>query len=190
MTAQLTKQDVKNALWEKGILKWKMTHAEYFGRIVNHKVQVEMYEQFKSAPENSTVAMILSRQTGKTYWLAILAYEQAMKRPGSIIKFLTDTKLHAETIIVPKFSELYSDCPEHLIPKYDKTKYVYTFPNGSQIQLAGTDNGHYERLRGSVCDLVLIDEAGFCENLKYIVDSILTPTTTHPDRDWETYTHI
>ena len=177
--AQLTKQDVKNALWEKGILKWKMTHAEYRGKILNHKVQVEMYEQFKKAPENSTIAMLLSRQTGKTFWLSILANEQALQKPGSIIKILADTKLHVETIIIPKFNELFSDCPEHLKPKYDKTKYIFNYPNGSQIQLAGTDNGHFERLRGSVCDLVLIDEAGFCQRLKYIVDSVLTPTTTH-----------
>ena len=156
-----------------------MTHAEYRGRILNHKVQVEMYEQFKKAPENSTIAMLLSRQTGKTFWLSILANEQALQKPGSIIKILADTKLHVETIIIPKFNELFSDCPEHLKPKYDKTKYIFNYPNGSQIQLAGTDNGHFERLRGSVCDLVLIDEAGFCQRLKYIVDSVLTPTTTH-----------
>lgn len=177
--ANFTKQDIKNALWERGVLKWKCEQAEYNGRIVRHDVQCEMYDLFYGSEPNSTLTWLLSRQTGKTYFLGIIALEQVYRKPGSIVKALTDTKLHLESIFIPVINSLLQDCPEYLKPKYDKNKFVFTFPNGSMIQLAGTDNGHYERLRGSVCDLVLIDEAGFCENLDYIVKSVLLPTTTH-----------
>ena len=74
---------------------------------------------------------------------------------------------------------LLEDCPEHLKPTYIESKFTYHFANGSSIQLAGSDNKHYERLRGQKSDLVLVDEAGFCDNLKHIVKSILLPTLTH-----------
>lgn len=176
---QLTKQDIKNALWERGILKWKCEQAEYQGKIVKHDVQCQMYDLFYNADKNSTMVWLLSRQTGKTFFLGILALEQVYRKPGSVVKILTDTKLHLESIFLPKINELLIDCPNRLKPKYDKTKFKYTFPNGSEIHLAGTDNKHYERLRGSVCDLVLVDEAGFCENLTEAVLDVLFPTTTH-----------
>lgn len=176
---ELTKQDIKNALWERGVLNFKFTHAEYEGRIVHHEVQSQMYDVFKNAEPNSTLVWLLSRQTGKTYFLGILALMQAFAKEKSVIKVLTDTKLHIESIFIPIIDSLLEDCPDYLKPRYDKSRFVYYFPNGSQIQLAGTDNKHYERLRGSKCHLVLIDEAGFCEDLDYIIKSVIIPTTTH-----------
>lgn len=176
---QLTKQDIKNALWERGILRWKCEQAEYQGKIVRHDIQCTMHDIFYNADKNSTLVWLLSRQTGKTFFLGILALEQVYRRPKSVVKVLTDTKLHLESIFIPVMDELLNDCPTKLKPKYDKTKFKYVFPNGSEIHFAGTDNKHYERLRGSVCHLVLVDEAGFCENLDDIVKSVLLPTTTH-----------
>jgi hypothetical protein len=163
-----TKQEVRAALWERGILQWKL-----------HPVQKQMYDIFLAAAPNSILVWLLARQTGKSYCLTVIACEQALKKPKSIIKLLTDTKLHVESIFIPLFDHVLEDCPEHLKPHYHKNKYVYMFPNGSQIQLAGSDNGHYERLRGQKTDLVLVDEAGFCSKLNDIVKSVLLPTTTH-----------
>lgn len=166
--SNVSKSEIRRALWERGILKWKF-----------HKVQLEMYNTYLSADPNSTLVWLLARQSGKSFALATLAIETCLSKPNAIVKLLTDTKIHVESIYIPLFAEIFADCPEHLRPSYEKTKYVYTFPNGSQIQLAGSDNGHYERLRGQKTDLVLVDEAGFCSNLRYIVESVLFPTTTH-----------
>lgn len=166
--SNLTKAEIRAALWERGILEWKL-----------HPVQKEMYNIFLSAEANSILVWLLARQTGKSYCLTVIACEQAMRKPKSIIKLLTDTKLHVESIFLPLFDQVLDDCPEHLKPVYQKNKYVFVFPNGSQIQLAGSDNGHYERLRGQKTDLVLVDEAGFCSKLNDIVKSVLLPTTTH-----------
>jgi|GEM_PF-907598 len=111
--------------------------------------------------------------------MGALALEQALSKPHSVIKLLTDTKIHAKTIFDKIFIELLSDCPEDIRPSYIESQYTYKFPNGSEIQMAGTDSGHYERLRGSKTHLALIDEAGFCTNLEDIVKSVLIPTTTH-----------
>jgi len=155
--------------WRRGNLAFKC-----------HKVQKEMYDIFYNAPKRSRLVWVLARQSGKTVELSILALEQAIREPNSIIKFVTDTKSHAETILLPIFNELLlKDCPEDLKPEYKVKQYTYFFPNGSQIQLAGTDNKHYEKLRGQKAHLVLIDEAGFCNDLEDVIESVLYPTTTH-----------
>lgn len=163
-----TKQQALAELYRRGILSWKC-----------HTVQKEMYDLFYKTPDNGILVWLLSRQSGKSYLLAILAIEQAFREPHSIIKLLTDTKLHIKAIFDKIFEELLADCPEQLKPKYHKNFYMYEFPNGSQIQLAGSDGGHYEKLRGQKCHLVLVDEAAFCNDLENIVKSVLMPTTTH-----------
>ena len=168
MSNQLSKQDVIKELWNRGNLSWKC-----------HAVQKEMYDLFYASPKNSTLVWLLARQTGKSYLLSILAIEQALRKKDSIIKIVTDTKIHIKSIVEPIFKSLLEDCPDNIKPEYKTNLFIYVFPNGSQIQLAGTDGKHYEKLRGQKADLVLVDEAGFCSDLEDIVMSVLIPTTTH-----------
>lgn len=164
----LTKTDIQNELWRRGVLTFKM-----------HVVQKEMFELYLKADEQSTLVWLLARQSGKSYLLAIIALMEAIQTPNSIVKLLTDTKLHVQTIFEPLFREILEDCPEDVRPEYLPSKFIYVFPNGSQIQMAGTDANNAERLRGQKSSLILVDEAAFCNNLKYNVMSILFPTTTH-----------
>ena len=165
---KISKQQAKYELWRRGELSWKM-----------HSVQKELHNLYKNSGENQIMVWLLSRQTGKSFCLALLACMECVTKPNAIVKLLTDTKVHAQTIFEPLFREILEDCPEDIKPEYNKSSYIYYFPNGSQIQLAGSDGGHAERLRGQKSTLVLIDEAGFCDKLKYNVLSILLPTTTH-----------
>jgi hypothetical protein len=164
----VNKLALKHELWRRNLIHYKF-----------HAVQKELWEIYNKSPEGSTLVWLLSRQMGKSFCLGLFAVIQAQSKPNSIIKLLTDTKLHARTIFEPIFREIFEDCPEDLKPDYIASSYVYVFKNGSQIQLAGSDGGHAERLRGQKSDLILVDEAGFCDNLDYNVNSILFPTTTH-----------
>lgn len=80
--------------------------------------------------------------------------------------------------ITPIFNSLLEDCPKDLRPHFNGKDNIYEFPNGSQIQLAGTDSGNAEKIRGGNAHLCIVDEAGFCSELNYLVNSILIPTTT------------
>jgi hypothetical protein len=166
--AGVNKLALKHELWRRNLIQYKF-----------HSVQKELWELYNNSPEGSTLVWLLSRQTGKSFCLGLFAVLQAQAKPNSIIKLLTDTKLHAKTIFEPIFREIFEDCPEDLKPDYIASSYVYVFKNGSQIQLAGSDGGHCERLRGQKSDLILVDEGGFCDNLDYNINSILFPTTTH-----------
>lgn len=168
MSNKLTKQQVKDELWRRGELGWKC-----------HKVQLEMRDIYYKSEGNTTHVWLLSRQTGKSYLISLIAIEQALRTSNAVVKILTDTKIHVEKIIVPIFNELLQDCPEDVKPEYLKSDFTYTFKNGSQIQFAGTDGGHYERLRGQKSTAVFVDEAGFCRDLMDVVKSVLLPTTTH-----------
>lgn len=164
----LKKEEAVRELWRRGNLKYKC-----------HAIQKEMRDVFYASEEHSTLVWLLARQSGKSYLLAILALEQAIREPYSIIKIVTDTKTHAESIFTPIFRELLEDCPEEMKPDFTKQKFSFIFPNGSEIQLAGSDGKHYEKLRGQKASLCLVDEAGFCTDLEEIVKGVLIPTTTH-----------
>lgn len=166
--SQISKAQAVKEFWYRGNLFWKL-----------HSVQKEMYKLFYSSEKNSTLVWLLSRQTGKSTLLSILAVEQSLKKKNSVVKILTDTKVHAKNIFEPIFKMILEDCPEELKPRYSEKDYAYHFPNGSVVQLAGSDNGHYEKLRGQKSELILVDEAGFCDNLEYVISSVLFPTTTH-----------
>jgi len=163
-----SKEAVIRELWSRGLLEYKM-----------HSVQREMYDLYKSAKPNSTSVWLLARQSGKSYALALIAIIEAIKNPKAIIKIMTDTKIHMEDVLIPIMEQIMEDCPEDLKPTYNKQRFRYTFGNGSQIQLAGSDAGNAERLRGQKSLLVIVDEAGFCTELRKIVQTILLPTTTH-----------
>lgn len=165
---KLSKKDIINELWTRGELSYKF-----------HPVQKEMYRILEASEPNATLVWLCSRQMGKSFMIGLIACMYCLREKDAIVKILTDTKLHCRTIYEPLFKEIFTDCPEELRPQYIPSQYLYVFPNGSQIQLSGTDGNSAERLRGQKSAIVLVDEAGFCNNLNYNVMSILAPTTTH-----------
>ena len=115
--------------------------------------------------------------THNTFALCVLALEQCLRKPNSIVKFVSPTKVQVNNNVRPLFKKLLEDCPEELVPTFKATDYIYYFPNGSEIQLAGTDSKHAEKLRGGDSHAAFVDEAGSCADLDNIVKSILLPTT-------------
>ena len=163
--ARSLKQEARDALWRKGVLVWKC-----------HTSQKDLYELYYNSPGKINV-WLLSRRFGKTYTLCVLALEQCIRQPKSIIKFLSPTKIQVNNNVRPLFRDLLEDCPEDVKPQFSQKDYIYYFPNGSEIQLAGSDSGHAEKLRGGSSHIAFVDEAGDCSDLKDTVNSILLPTT-------------
>lgn len=163
--ANISQQDAKAELWRRGILHFKLDSS-----------QKELHKVFYEA-KHKVSTWLLSRRNGKTYALIILASEQCIRHPNSIVKFVAPTKLQINTILRPLFKQIFEDCPEDIKPEFRAKDYIYYFPNGSEIQLAGTDNKHAEKLRGGDSHIAFIDEAGSCSDLNYVIKSILLPTT-------------
>lgn len=164
MTNPITPKDAVRELWYRGVLSWKL-----------HTVQRQMLASLLSQNKEITL-MACSRRLGKTYLLALLASEQCLKQANSIVKYVCPKKNMVKTILQPIMKEIFKDCPAELRPEFKYNDYIYVFPNGSQIQMAGTDNGHHENIRGGRSELWIVDEAGFCDELTYVVNTILAPT--------------
>lgn len=161
----ISKQLAQEELWRRANL--------YF---LLDKCQKELYNSFYNSTQRIQT-WLLARRSGKTYCLCILALEQCLRTPNSIVKFVSPTKLQVRQNVRPLFKQILRTCPEDIKPEFRGSDYVYYFPNGSEIQLAGSDNQHAEKLRGSDSHLWFVDEAGTCDDLENVVKSILLPTT-------------
>ncbi len=152
-------------LWNKGNLTWKLD-----------EVQKELYNTFQDS-KNKVNVWLCSRRLGKSYGLITIAIEACLKTPNTIVKYVAPNRQAVRTIIRPLIRQITEDCPKELRPEFKTQEHLYRFPNGSEIQIAGTDNGNADSLRGGSANLCIVDEAGFCADLDYIVKSILIPTT-------------
>lgn len=164
----MNRQQLVDAAWRRGLLEYKL-----------HKGQLIIDAALKKS-EKKLFVLNISRQYGKTYWLALTALRQALKYDKQVIKIGTAFLTDLEEFIIPAFDKILEDCPEEIRTtiKYDKTRSKFTFANGSQIKLIGLDrkpNG----LRGNTIDMILLDECGFISNLEYLYKSVIVPTTIH-----------
>lgn len=162
--SNITQKAAKDALWLRGNISWKLDELQ-------QEIRKTYYDS-----SNKINVWLMSRRLGKSYLLCALALEQCIRHPNSIVKYLAPEGKQVKTIIKPIISELAEDCPPELKPEFKTQEMLYRFPNGSEIHLAGSDSGGAEKLRGSRAHMCIVDEAGFCDTLKYAVRSILLPT--------------
>jgi PBSX family phage terminase large subunit len=160
----LSRDQAVSKLWEMGELSWKLNSVQ---KKLKEKVDNDL---------SKTSVVVVSRRTGKTWWLITEALMQCLKTPNSVVKFLFPQQKDAKTNIQPLMRMITEDCPEHLKPKFNTQDKIYYFHNGSQIQLAGSNGGNVENIRGGFAHLCIVDEAGFCDDLKYAIRSVLSPT--------------
>lgn len=163
---ELSSSQAKKILWRKGILRWKL-----------HPLQKIIYDQFHNGDDEITT-MLISRQTGKSFLLSILALEVCLKKPYAVVKFVTPKLKMVKNILNKNMRVILEDCPAEIRPEWLENEKVWRFPNGSEIQAAGSDNQNYDNIRGGTCDLWVVDESGFCNDLDEVVFSVLVPTTT------------
>lgn len=155
----------RTKLWLRGDLSWKLDNT-----------QSQVYNFYKES-KSRIVVWNISRRVGKTYTLMILAIEECIKHPNTIIKYILPQQKMARQISKQIMREITIDSPPETKPEYKTNENIFAFPNGSEIQLAGTDNGNHEKLRGGASQMCIVDEAGFCSELGYVVRSVLMPTT-------------
>lgn len=165
-----TRADLIRERWLRGKLDYKL-----------HAGQKKIREAYRSSPHQLFVGEC-ARQFGKTVLEVVEALETAFKKKKAKIKIGTAFQTDLIEFILPAFDYVLSDCPEDLMPIYKGHKSKYIIPSTkSEIKLVGLDrkpNG----LRGTVIDLIILDEAAFISRLGYLYKSVIIPATTHrPD---------
>lgn len=133
----------------------------------------------------------ISRQRGKSWKWCTFAVVWAHCHAGQFIKYAAQLGKSVRNIIRPTINALLSDMPteyrekvaqrtsdkpQPLAIREDKVDHKWLFPNGSEIQAAGANFGHYEDLRGQKAHLNVNDEAGFYDDFD-AVQRVLRPQT-------------
>lgn len=167
--SEVSRRQAVKILWKKGILKWKL-----------HDLQKKIYDEYYSGQDEITT-LLISRQTGKSFLMCILAIETCLRKSNAIVKYACPKQKMVKTILKPIMRQILEDCPPEIKPEYKENDKLYVFPNGSEIQMAGCDNQNYDNIRGGKSDLWIVDEAGFCNELDTVVYNVLAPTTTTTD---------
>lgn len=162
----ITKDKAKEILWKKGNLAFKLdqTQLELYNFVRNH--------------EKHILVIGASRRLGKSYFLLTLAYEECLRAPNRIVKYVAQTLKEVKKITDNLRKEFEKDMPRELRPHFHTHHHTLIFPNGSEIHFGGTENGRGENIRGTDAHLAIVDEAGFCDDLEYIVQSVLFPLTS------------
>lgn len=163
--SQVSVLEAKHELWRRGVLSYKLDSN-----------QKALYTLFHDS-NHSIQTWLLARRSGKTFTLIILGFEACLRNPRTIVKFVAPTRLQVQTIIRPIIQQITEDCPLDLIPEFKTQDFIYYFPNGSEFQLAGSESGNAEKLRGGNSNIAIIDEAQDVSGLDNVIQSILLPTT-------------
>lgn len=154
------------ALWRRGSLSWLLDEN-----------QQSLYKLFHES-SFKIQTWLLARRSGKTRTLCVIAIEQCLRQPRSIVKFLSPAKKQVERNIRPLMSEVLDSCPDELRPELKVKDDIYYFKNGSEIQMAGSEMGNIDSLRGGSSHISIIDEAQDVTDLPYAINSVLLPTTS------------
>jgi hypothetical protein len=167
MSVNISKSEAIRELWKRGNLDFKF-----------HKNQIKLKEQLHKT-KGRIKTILCSRQFGKTHLLVGMALEKCIQKKGAIVFYVCPGLKQGQENIENVMRNLLNDCPEDMLPEWKEQKKSYIFPNGSVLRIAGTDNKNHESLRGRTADMCIVDEAGFADDLKYVVKSVLFPTVLH-----------
>lgn len=159
-------RESREKLWRAGQLWWKLDSC-----------QIQLYDFYHNNKSGTTV-FNASRRLGKSFVLLTIALEYAIQHPNAIIKYIQPEKGMITTNLNPDIEVMLQDCPLDIRPEFKTAGSMWLFPNGSRIQIAGTDNKNYNKIRGGSAHICIVDEAGFCSDLTHIISSILLPTMT------------
>lgn len=164
--SNISPEEAVHLLWVEGVVHWLL-----------HRGQKDLYDSYINC-KDKIVVWNCSRRFGKSYTLCVIAIEECLKNPNSLVKYCCAKQVDARGIIRPLIREILTSCPKELRPVFKVQERAWVFPNGSRIELSGLDGGRAESIRGGSTNVAIIDEAGLVSDLKYIVNSIILPTTT------------
>lgn len=169
-TVKASLADVRQELFRRGHLSWILYPHQ---RPIYNKMR-EVIDS-NEITDNSYV-LDISRQFGKSFICFLIAVEECLRNEYRTVVYIAPLKKQVIEIVTENtFRQIFKHAPKDLVPVLKDSE--LTFPNGSRIRLAGTDNRNYESLRGGLAHLVLLDEAGFMDNLSVGVIPTVQPMT-------------
>lgn len=164
--SSISPEVARTMLWRQGVLHWYL-----------RPVQQDLYDAYNKCTDK-IIVFSCARRLGKSSTLCVIALELCLQKPNTFVKYCCAKQKDARGIIRPIIRQVLETCPADIRPEFKTQDNAWVFPNGSRIDVNGLDSGRAESIRGGSAHLIIIDEAGFVDDLPYIVGSILLPTTT------------
>lgn len=159
----LSPAQAREALWRAGDLSYLLHEDQQAVRAAICTAVPRIY------------AARCARRWGKSWLACVLANEQCLQKPRSQVRYAAPTAMMVRKIVLPHMRIIMEDAPPDLRPEWHVQDGILRYPNGSEIHIAGVDAGGADRLRGVSTDLAIVDEAGFVDDLEYLVQSVLLP---------------
>lgn len=151
------------------------------GQILHHLTpsQQEAYHKFRAWDADPRrigryYAFDISRRWGKSLLCCLIAVMAALMNSRWRIVYCAPMYNMVGKILRPLMAQLLQDCPPALRPEWVKSEGTYHWHTGSRIELIGLDVNP-DGARGTGVDLVILDEAGFFDNLEYLLLSVISP---------------
>lgn len=120
-----------------------------------------------------------TRRLGKSTELLQLMTEECIRNVGKRCAFFAPVKDALLDYVKPIINETYAECPSP--PKFDHSRFILTFANGSEIIFRGSNNKQHRARRGQEFHLAAIDEARDVDDLAELVDSVVFPALFESD---------
>ena len=160
-------RDARWELWRQGDLSWKLKGK-----------QQEIYDDIVNQSKDVSV-ILSSRRLGKTFATLIAELEVCLQIENAIVKHACPTQKMVKKMIYPALKVIFHDAPPelNLDSLWNASEGELRFPNGAILTIAGTDGNNADNLRGTYAHLAVADEAGFMDNLDYVIKNILLPLT-------------
>lgn len=162
-----TRKQVINELWRRGELHWKLKP--------NQKKVLDLVKEVIAEREHRKLIVHCSRRFGKSFGLCLLGVMVCLKIPHANVRYASSTQKSVRKMIMPIIKTILKDCPMDLKPSWNQADGCFRFYNGSELHVAGVNNGHEDDLRGTDAHLAIVDEAAFIDKLQYVVESVLMP---------------
>jgi hypothetical protein len=151
---------------------WKQGKVTSFLLDENQKY---VQESITKRPKGTHV-IVISRQSGKTYGILGMAVEALINRKNITICYVAPRLKQGKRIVKDTFQQIFKDCPEDIKPRFDRDSSSYIFPStDSKLELYGFNADEIESARGPRAHMVIVDECGFMNDLKYGIRSVLRP---------------
>ncbi len=149
--------------WKQGILAYRLkaTQQKIHAKLLNNPSRRHF--------------LLCSRRLGKTDVCFTRCAEVALSKPNARVLYIAPYSKDAAQIARDTAAEVFKDCPENLKPEWKDQAKEFRFRNGSIIRLAGVNSETAEQLRGGSADLVILDEAAQMDDLKHVINSIVSP---------------
>lgn len=146
-------------------------------RVCFTRTQLKANRKFLEST-GQTFVIECSRRWGKTLYSSAKAFEWALAKPDSIVRYSAPTKNHGRQFVIPAFAFWSKRLPEKYRPVFDATGNTWRWQNGSVCHLGSAQTMEdVEGQVGTSCDGAIADEAGKWRSdlLKHWHKSVILP---------------